>query len=68
MPTLAGNKHSSVHLFLHEPRLFHLSTENVRAQSIGNGDQSGYSRSDTICNNINKDQMNFPLEEITLMH
>ena len=26
MPTLAGNKHLSVHLFLHGPRLFHLLT------------------------------------------
>ena len=27
MPTMAGNKHPSVQLFLHGPRLFHLSTE-----------------------------------------
>ena len=27
MPTLAGNKHLSVHFFPHGPRLFHLSTE-----------------------------------------
>ena len=27
MPTLAGNKHLSIHFFLHGPRLFHLSTE-----------------------------------------
>ena len=27
MPTLAGNKHLSVNFYLHEPRLFHLSTE-----------------------------------------
>ena len=54
MPTLAGNKHSSVHFFLQGPRLFHLSTEKVRVRSVGNGRQSGYSRADTIKNNINK--------------
>ena len=32
MPTLAGNKHPSIHFFPHGPRLFHLSTEkNVRS-------------------------------------
>ena len=30
MPTLAGNEHLSVHFFIHRPRLFHLSTENLR--------------------------------------
>ena len=28
MPTLAGNKHLSMHFLLHGPRPFHLSTEN----------------------------------------
>ena len=54
MPTLAGNKHSSIHFFPHGPRLFHLSTEKVRVRSVGNGHQSGYSRADTINSDINK--------------
>ena len=56
MPTLAGNKHPSVHFFLHGPRLFHLSTERVRVRSVGKGYQSGYSRADTI----NKRSKKFP--------
>ena len=44
MPTLAGNEHLCVQFFLHRPRLFHLSTEKVRVQSVTNGHQSGYSR------------------------
>ena len=48
MPTLAGNKHPSVHFFLHGPRLSHLSTKKVRVRSVGNGHQTGYSRGDTI--------------------
>ena len=27
MPTMAGNKHPSVHFFLHGPRRFHLSSK-----------------------------------------
>ena len=54
MPTLAGNKHLSVHYFLHGPRLFYLSMEKVRAHSVRNGHQNGYSRADTIIININK--------------
>ena len=54
MPTLAGNKHPSVHFFLHGPRLFYLSTKKVRVRSVGNGHQSDYSRADTTNNNINK--------------
>ena len=50
MPTLAGNKHPSVHFFLHGPRLFYLSTEKVRVKSVKNGYQNGYSRADK--NNI----------------
>ena len=60
MPILAGNKHFSVHLFLHGPRLFHLSTEKVRVQSVSKGHQSGYSRADTENNNKNKRCKNFP--------
>ena len=54
MPTLAGNKHLSVHFFPHGPRLFHLSTEKVTVRSVGNGHQSGYSRADIINKNLNK--------------
>ena len=54
VPTLAGNKHLSVHFFLQGPRLLHLSTEKVRGRSVGNGHQSGYSRADILKNNINK--------------
>ena len=56
MPTFAGNKHPPVHLFLHGPRLSHLSTEKSTVRSAGNGHQSGYSRADTIKKYINKDQ------------
>ena len=42
MPTPAGSKHLSVHFFPHGPRLFHLATEKVRVQSVGNGHQNGY--------------------------
>ena len=59
MPTLAGNKHPSVHFFPHGPRLSHLSTEKGTARSVGNGHQSGYSRADIINKNINKDQSHF---------
>ena len=54
MPTLAGNKHPSVHSFPHGPRLFHLSTEKSTVPSVGNGHQSGYPRADIINNNIKK--------------
>ncbi len=47
MPALVAKKHLSVLLFLHGPRLFHLSTEKVRVQSVRNGHQSGNSRADT---------------------
>ena len=53
-PISAGNIHLSVHFFLHEPRLFNLSTEKVRIQSVRNGYQSGFSRADTINNSLNK--------------
>ena len=59
MPTLAGNKHPSIHFFPHGPRPFHLSTEESTVRSVGNEHQSGYSRADTINNNINKDQCLF---------
>ena len=59
MPTLAGNKHLSIHLFPHGPRPFHLSTGKSTVPSVGSGHQSGYSRADTINNNINKDQSPF---------
>ena len=59
MPTLAGNKHLSVHFFPHGPRLFHLSTEKSTVQSVGNGHQSGYSRADSINKTSTKDQRFF---------
>ena len=61
MPTLTGSKHLSVHLFLHRPRLFHLSTEKVRVQSVTNGHQNGFSRANTINNNINKTSKKFSI-------
>ena len=63
MPTLAGNKHLSVHFFPHEPRLSHLSTGKSTVRSVGNGHQSGYSRADTINKNINKGSKLFPYRE-----
>ena len=48
MPTLAGNKHLSVHFFRHGPRLSHLSTGKNTVRSVGNGHQSGSSRADII--------------------
>ena len=60
MPTLAGNKHPSVHFFLHGPRLFQLSTEEVRVRSFGEGHQSGYSRADTINKNLSKRSNKYP--------
>ena len=63
MPTLAGNKHLSVHFFPHGPRLFRLSTGKSTVQSVGNGHQSGSSRADTINKNINKRSKVFPYKE-----
>ena len=60
MPTLAGNKHSSIHFFPHGLRPFHPSTEKVRVRSVGNGHQSGYSRADTINSDINQRSKVFP--------
>ena len=62
MPTLAGNKHSSIHFFPHGPRPLHPSTEKVRVRSVGNenGHQSGYSRADTINSDINQRSKVFP--------
>ena len=60
MPTLAGNKHPSIHFFPHGPRLSHLSTEKSMVRSVGNGHQSGYSRADTINKNINTRSKVFP--------
>ena len=63
MPTLAGNKHLSVHFFPRGARLFHLSTEKSTVRSVGNGHQSGYSRADIINKNINKISKLFPYRE-----
>ena len=65
MPTLAGNKHPSVHFFPHGPRLFHLLTEKGTVRSVGNGHQSGYSRADTINKNINKRSKGVSIQGIT---
>ena len=59
MPTLAGNKHFSVHFSAYGPRIFHLSTGKSTVRSVGNGHESGYSRANTIKKNINKDQRYF---------
>ena len=63
MPTLAGNKHPSVHFFLHGPRLSHLSIGKSTVRSVGNGHQNGYSRADTKNKNINKRSKVFPYKE-----
>ena len=60
MPTLAGNKHLSIHFFPHGPRPFHLSTEKSAVRSVGNGHQSGYSRADTINKYISTRSKVFP--------
>ena len=62
MPTLAGNKHPSVLFFPHGPSLFHLSTENVRVQSVKNGHQSGSSRADIMKNNMNNTSKKFSIK------
>ena len=54
MPTLVGKKQLTVHFSPLGLRLFHLSTETVRVQSVRNGYQTGYSRPKTIDKNINK--------------
>ena len=54
MPTLAENKHISLHFFLYKPRFFHFLTGNIRICSVRKGYQSEYSRADTKKNNINK--------------
>ena len=61
MPTFAGNKHPSVHFFPHGPSFFHLSTGKSTVRSVGNGHQSGCSRTDTINNNINKRSKKFSI-------
>ena len=61
MPTLVGTKHHSVLFSLHGPRRFHLSTKKVRVQSVRNGYQSGYFRTDTINNNIIKGSKKFSI-------
>ena len=60
MATPVRNKHLSVHFFPRGLRLFHLSTEKIRVQSVKNGYQIGYSRADTINNKVNKGSKSFP--------
>ena len=64
MPTLAGNKHPSVHFLPHGPRPFHLSTEKSTVRSVGNGHQSGYSHADTINKNMNKTSKDVSIQGI----
>ena len=52
MPTLAGNRQLFLHFFHHRTRLFHLSTENGRSQSIGDGHQSAYSCADLLLESL----------------
>ena len=63
MPTLAGNKHISIHILSQRLRLFHLSKEKVRVQYVRNGHQSDYSRADTIVYIIKKRSNTFPILE-----
>ena len=63
MLTLAGNKHLSIRFFPHGSCPFHLSTEKSTVRSVGDGHQSGYSRADTINNNINTTSKVFPCRE-----
>ena len=65
MPTLAGNKHPSVHFFPHGPRLFYLSTEKRNVRSVINRGPSGFSPADTKNNDINKRWQTFPLRDNT---
>ena len=62
MPTLVGHKHFCVHFIIHRQSLFHISTGKVRVRSDGNGHQSGYSRTDTKNNNINKRSKKFSIK------
>ena len=52
MPTLAGMKHLSVQFFFHKPHFFY---------SDRNGHQGGYSRADTLNNNLNKRSKGFSI-------
>ena len=63
MPTLAGNKHLSIHFFPHGPPPVHFSTEKSTVRSVGNGHQSGYSRADAINKNMNIRSKSFPYRE-----
>ena len=63
MPTLAGNKHPSVHFLPHGPRLFHISTEKSTGPIRRKWTSNGYSRADTINRNINKRSKIFPYRE-----
>ena len=63
MPTLAGNKHFSIHFFPHGPRPVHLSTEKSAVRSVGNGHQSGYSRADATNKNMSIRSKSFPYRE-----
>ena len=49
MPTLAGIKHFSIHLFPNRTRAFDFSTENGQTESIRNGYQGACSFANIPC-------------------
>ena len=63
MPTLARNKHPSVHYFPHDRDFSIFRQEKVHVRSVGNGHQSGYSNADIINKDINKRSKTFPYRE-----
>ena len=67
MPTLAGNKHLSVHFFPQGPRLSHLPTGKNKVRSVRNGHQCGYSRADIINKDINKRSRDVSIQGINII-
>ena len=65
MPTLAGNKHLSVHFLPHGPGLSHHPTGKSTVRSVRNGHQSGYSRDDIINKDINKRSKDVSIQGIS---
>ena len=49
MPNLERNKYVSIQFFPQNTRPFHSLTKNGRNQSIRNGHQSAFSRTDVFC-------------------
>ena len=48
MANQEGNKYNSIYFLPHRLRPFHLSTQNVRVQSVTNGNQSTYFLADSV--------------------